>query len=508
MKRSPSAALTIGWRLVHFVAAALIALLLTTGLRLAWYRNPEWPDSWRNLIDTVSLSGKVHQWHLEAGLLLLSLAIFYLTIALCGGLFQRARELRQQSSRSLGSIILSFGIVALLTALLSGLGMYSNVTYGIPAILIVAVHSWSSIVLVVLVVAILVMAITSKLLGRSSEKKSGAATPDLAIRKRAGLLFVVAIIIAAGSTIWLTPFVKEPPTLFCAIQNRNVTVDGKETDLEWFGVNEIEINVNGGRNFPEGNSTIRLKSFRSRFYVYFLIKWNDPDRSYNRHLEKTERGWVEQFTEPVNVFGEDYMWEDGLAVSFHKDKSGCMATCHLGSSAGLGRHYTSGDTADSWYWKAVSTNPAWQAEDGWWGEDIDAVFGGSHVDNQAGGGYRSNLNREWGQPYFLPRFHRIRHWIDITTETYDPYSVEEDTFSVGGLVPSVVVAPAMGDVANVRARARWRGGVWTLEMSRAVVSGSPFDIPLIGEVYLSLAPFNNSRKGHASNLRPIRLLFK
>lgn len=508
MKRSLSATITIGWRLAHLTAVALVTLLLATGLRLAWYRHPEWSDQWRRLIDAVSLSGKVLEWHLEAGFALLCLALFYLTKVITGGRSEPAMESRQQSGRSLRSIIILFGICSASIALLSGLGMYSNLADRFFADAIVLIHSVSSAALVVVLIVVSIMMMASKLTGGRSRKRDGTVAPNSALRRGAGLSFIAAIIAATCGAVWLIPFLEKPPTLICVMQNRNVMVDGKERDLEWFGVNEIEVVVKGGSNLPGGRSRVRVKSFRNRYTVFFLIKWIDPDRSYNRHLEKTERGWIEQGTEPLSRFGENHLWEDGLAISLHKKQSGCMATCHLGGSEGLGRHYTAGDTADVWHWKAVSTDPAWQAEDGWWGENIDKVFGGSHVDNQAGGGYRSNLNREWDQPYFLPRFYGIRHWIDITARTYDSYSVEGDTFSVGALVPSVVVAPAMGDVADVRARARWRGGVWTLEMSRRIASGSPFDLPLIGEVYLSLAPFNNSRKGHAFNLRPIRLLIE
>jgi hypothetical protein len=64
----------------------------------------------------------------------------------------------------------------------------------------------------------------------------------------------------------------------------------------------------------------------------------------------------------------------------------------------------------------------------------------------------------------------------------------------------------IGDAADVRARGRWRGGTWTLEIARRRATGSASDLIFRDELYLGVAVFDNAEKQHAYHVRPVRLV--
>jgi hypothetical protein len=172
----------------------------------------------------------------------------------------------------------------------------------------------------------------------------------------------------------------------------------------------------------------------------------------------------------------------------------------------MGLHYTDGDTADVWQWCAVSTNPIRRADDGWWTSYNNDSLGGRHLDNLASGGYFENLNIDWQQPYFLPVHPGVRHWIDPRFEHVTPYFGGEDSFSIGTQIPAVIVTQFRGDRGDVRAAGRWEHGLWTLELSRPLRTGSSFDIDLRSVSYMGVALFDNAASKHTFHLRPVKLV--
>ena len=81
-------------------------------------------------------------------------------------------------------------------------------------------------------------------------------------------------------------------------------------------------------------------------------------------------------------------------------------------------------------------------------------------------------------------------------------------FEVGAIQPAVVTLPFMGDRGDIRVRGIWARGVWTVELSRAINTGSPFDMALTGTVWMSLASFDNSEKMHSYHFKPIKLIIE
>jgi hypothetical protein len=87
------------------------------------------------------------------------------------------------------------------------------------------------------------------------------------------------------------------------------------------------------------------------------------------------------------------------------------------------------------------------------------------------------------------------------------YSETLDTYPVGTLLPNIVIEPFQGDRANIRAKARWANGRWTLEVRRALDTKSEFDVAFSTErpVYLTLATYNRSQTRHSEHIKPVQL---
>lgn len=88
-----------------------------------------------------------------------------------------------------------------------------------------------------------------------------------------------------------------------------------------------------------------------------------------------------------------------------------------------------------------------------------------------------------------------------------PYSEALDTYPEGTLLPNIVTEPFRGDRADVRAKAHWHRGRWTLEVSRALDTQSAYDVAFLTgrPVYLTLAPYNRSQTRHSEHIKPVQL---
>jgi hypothetical protein len=500
-----SSSYSLAVRLAHFVSIFLLLLLFATGVRLAWLDGDFFSRGTGDLVDTVALTGHIHNLHLICGVILVAVGCFYFVYLLLGGEASRLLLLFLDRRYSFTKKI--FYLLALVVgavSFLSGVTLFNGLYVGSEGYTFMKLlHFYSFVFLVVFTVVHVVDVVISKGMWIN---EIFFAEPGRGFFNAGA--FAAAALPAFGIGVFTYMVLSRPKTLVCKEQNRNIVVDGKAYDIEWLGVDSLVVQTGGGINFAGGSSQVTVKTFHNGQHIYFLLKWTDQTRSFNRHLIKTKDEWVEQASQYIDIFGESIYAEDKVALTFQRDRKGCLATCHVRTPEKMGLHYTDGDTVDVWEWMAVSTNPAGQATDGWWGVWADANMGGRHYDNIASGGYRSNLNEGWMQPYFLPQYGDWRAWIWIDAYDYEPYYEDKDTFSIGARIPAVLVAPATGDRGDVQARGRWYNGVWTVELARRLSTGSSFDAAFRGEWYLGIAPFDNAVSKHAYHLKPIRLVIE
>jgi thiosulfate reductase cytochrome b subunit len=329
-------------------------------------------------------------------------------------------------------------------------------------------------------------------------------------------------------------------------------LDGDPGDPIWARAEAAVFRTVKGMNNPHDHVDVKVKAVHDGQHVYFQFQWADPDVSFKRYpLVKTENGWKVLQTAFDNADESQY-YEDKLSVYFTDVRNGsCATTCHVGAGPHADRnekhglHYTTGgETGDVWHWKAVRTNfngeltgePGYM-DDQYFGPAVpikdpkDRYTGGYYADpDKTGGGYAYNFTKvdpkkPLADTYVLPKLlpptngiapnpdpktheHGVTWWIHKSQGI--PYTKEADTYPVGTLIPNIVISHFSGDRADVRAKAAWRDGKWTLEARRVLDTKSKYDVPFVpGEpVYLTIATYNRTQVRHGEHIKPTRLMLQ
>jgi thiosulfate reductase cytochrome b subunit len=368
---------------------------------------------------------------------------------------------------------------------------------------------------------------------------------------RAGLVSLAIVLpVIAGLYLWN----EVPETLTVVRAKGDVpapVLDGDPGDAAWSLATPVTIRTVKGVNNPRAHVDVTVKALHDGKQVYFQYQWDDPDASFKRYpLQKTAEGWKVLHTsfEPAD---ENAFYEDKLSMYITDVPNGsCAATCHMGTGPHAARgekhgvHQTKGEVGDIWHWKAVRTDPmgADKNEPGFMDDQhfrgpdplpldrTNRFTGGYQADPGRGWGYQYNfekidpykkLAKTYVRPLFLPATDALAPNPDPKTSDHAetwwiqragaiPYSEAADTFPVGALIPNIVLEPFKGDRADVRAKAEWRQGRWTLEARRALDTGSPFDVAFVPgrPVYISIAAYNRTQTRHSEHIRPVRVVLE
>jgi thiosulfate reductase cytochrome b subunit len=367
---------------------------------------------------------------------------------------------------------------------------------------------------------------------------------------RAGLVaFAIVLPVVAGLYLW-NEIPETLPVVHIEGDLPAPVLDGDPSDGAWDRARAVTIRTVKGVNHGRGQVDVLVKALHDRKRVYFQFQWDDPDVSSKRWpLMKTEGGWKVLQT-AFEAADENVYYEDKLAMYITDVPNGsCAETCHLGvgpySARGQkhGLHYTRGEVGDLWHWKSVRTNPMGAAtgQPGFIDDqhfrgpdpvpaDLTTRYTGGYYADPGRGGYDYNfqkvdpykpLAQTYVLPLFLPRAngiapnadpatseHGVTWWIERASAI--PYTKAADTYPVGTLIPNVVIDAPEGDRADVRARAAWRQGRWTLEAHRILDTKSPYDIAFaLGKpVYITIATYNRTETRHSEHIRPVRVVLE
>lgn len=191
-----------------------------------------------------------------------------------------------------------------------------------------------------------------------------------------------------------------------------------------------------------------------------------------------------------------------------------MATCHPGETKAYGNKYTAsaGETGDIWHWKSVRTGPVGQIDDQYVddtrydkGKSPEA---GRKSDARTGGGYSDNQTSDRKLPQFgLPGNKPAPpYWIVDS----DKVPFDDAKYKPGDEVPGIIISPFKGDRGDISSAQMWRDGVWTLEFTRKLDTGSKTDVQfsdLKKSYYFGVAIFDNAQVRHAWNAGAIKLVF-
>ncbi|HEU0294329.1 MAG TPA: ethylbenzene dehydrogenase-related protein [Anaerolineales bacterium] len=307
------------------------------------------------------------------------------------------------------------------------------------------------------------------------------------------------------------------------------TLDGVADDAAWANAQETTISVAGG--FNNFGTDVTIKSVYDGDNVYFLLSYADPSESWFRSpWQKQEDGTWKQIKDPNDKGGDNNaVYEDKFALIWPINNSiknfetaGCFLACHAGENSDVkpfGNKYTSaeGELGDIWHWKSIRNDG--QIDDqylDWTKFDAEkAKEAGRKSDKKDSGGYADNFASmpdpadasktvpDKSRPGFTSPS------VDLTTGApgyildSEKVALDQaalDALPVGTYLPGIVKSPIVGDRGDISAAWKWADGVWTIEFSRKLTTGSETDVQfsdLAGIYYFGVAVFENAQVRHA-----------
>jgi hypothetical protein len=377
--------------------------------------------------------------------------------------------------------------------------------------------------------------------------------PNPGQRSRRPLLLasVVAVPAAIGAVgIDLT----SRDTLVVRTTGTPPTLDGLLDDATWRDARVVRVRTQQGANLGgSGTSTVEIRAVREGSRIHFAFRWEDPTRSLARlPMVKRADGWHVNAKRAGDADVVDF-YEDKFSIILSRSNAfGGGGATHMGPKPLAGKpsalnerglHYTTdGSVIDMWQWKASRGGLLGYVDDQYIGPPREPSAAEAVKRARYQGGYWSDPGRAFYtynfgfegpggyagpvKPKRLPispaatmralgpldlldpdRGHdEGTLWWMMEADTV-PYSEAADALiPVGTVMPGVLIAGNYeGDRADVRGGARWKDGVWTLEASRELRTGSPYDIEIVpgGTLYLWVAVFDHNQTRHTRHARPV-----
>ena len=301
-------------------------------------------------------------------------------------------------------------------------------------------------------------------------------------------------------------------------------LDGMADDDVWKNAPETTIGVSGGAN--NGATEVAMKSVYADDQVYVLLTWADPTKSFLRApWEKQADGSWSVLKDPDDKGSDNNLYyEDKLSLIWSIDASlanfkagGCFTLCHAGENGDVkpyGNKYTAeaGQKGDIWHWKSVRNLN--QLDDQYLDHtrySKETPGAGRKGDPKESGGYVKNQTEDKKLPAFMlpvgqPTDGSPGYILDSEKVPFD-----DTQFKAGDRIPGIIKAQFVGDRGDIAASWTWDSGVWTLELSRKLVTGSEFDVQfqdLDATYSFGVATFDNAQVRHAFAVMSTPFVFK
>lgn len=334
------------------------------------------------------------------------------------------------------------------------------------------------------------------------------------------------------SAMFHMPVNAAPNTLIAAKASAAPVLDGVADDPVWKSAAAVELKFGkganlGGESLGKGKTAGTLKAAYVGDTLYMVLQYNDPTHSQRRSpfVKQADGSW-KKLKDPDDKGGDNnkyyedkaaMIWPIGNSIADFKS-DGCFSACHDDEPPKpYGNKYTEteGELGDIWHFKTVRTGPIGQVDDQWLDdtryEPKKAKGAGRHGDAKTGGGYK-NIDLKDGKPEFMnkdgkPANNGGTYWLKAT----DKAAFDDSKFKPGDEVASIMIAPFEGDRGDISAGMAWKDGVWTMEMSRKLVTGSKTDVEfddLSTEYLFGVSVFDNAQVRHAFVKRPLALRFE
>ncbi|MHC4849065.1 MAG: ethylbenzene dehydrogenase-related protein [Planctomycetota bacterium] len=235
-----------------------------------------------------------------------------------------------------------------------------------------------------------------------------------------------------------------------------INVDGNGGDPGWRHAHDVKIPLTG-----EGPGLVTIRSVHNDQYLYFLLIWRD-DRVDMGNICRYEKPGVWKMYE-----GEDallfFFPPRELAESFR------ARGFHTFVQDGEFKHPGEEGFADAWYWGAQTTRPHLRARDHWL-RPQQRLRGDSQPDNSDN---VLNWSAEYAGPVAVPA--KVTAKSNWYLQAKDAQSLDaikmarmKKESNYGWTVPAILHRPFAGSRADVVASSRHAGGVWVVEVARAL----------------------------------------
>lgn len=325
--------------------------------------------------------------------------------------------------------------------------------------------------------------------------------------------------IVIGLAIWISFGIVGAAGTLNSVKVTAVPVIDGEPESIWDQAGVMTVNVAGGAN--SGAHTVTLKSVYTDDSIYFLAQWDDTTESLRRlpWQKQSDGTWKQLATPNVKEGGENTYYEDKFAQIWNInmpafDSSGCFSTCHAGENPDekdFGNKYAAnpGEMADIWHMKIVRTNPTGYVDDQYLDSTrfnkTGAADAGRHSD-PGGSPYSNNINAASNAPNYTSADQPAPpYWI--LDDQKQPFA---DTYTTDDEIAGIIVKPPTGDRADIKGKAVYADGKWTLEYGRKLVTGSQYDVQfsdMTKEYSFGTAIFDNAQTRHSYETGVSKLVF-
>lgn len=293
-------------------------------------------------------------------------------------------------------------------------------------------------------------------------------------------------------------------------------IDGTPESI-WDQATAMTVKVAGGAN--TGSHVVTLKSVYTDDSVYFLAAWNDPTESLRREpwVKQANNSW-KQLKDPDDKGGDDNKYyEDKFAQIWNInstgfDTTGCFVTCHVGEAGkSFGNKYTAnpGEMADIWHAKLVRTNPSSYIDDQYLDStryDKDKAPDAGRKSDPGLVPYYTNINAANNAPNYTSADQPAPpYWI--FDDQKQPFN---DTYKANDEIAAIITRPPDGDRADIKARAVYADGNWTMEYGRKLATGSQYDVQFSDmkkEYSFGTAVFDGAQVRHSFETGVSKLVF-
>lgn len=274
---------------------------------------------------------------------------------------------------------------------------------------------------------------------------------------------------------------------------------------EWSSAKESTLVNDGAAGGPFEKKTLEVKVkavYTKGGNISMLVSWPDAEKSSSKEAWKNTGG----------AWKRDKGDEDKLAFNWEIKRiknfatKGCAVVCHSDAKNHDDWKYhseTATERGDMWIWKAATTGPLAHAEDGYVDDDSRKSDGGT-------GKAKKNETSDKSKPKFMQDPAKKASAAGALVDGETAEIKDHKKFKSGDVVPSWILSPFSGSMADVKTVAKHENGKWTVMMQRKLETGDKendvtFDTRR--DYTFGLAVFNNSSKHNSYNSGPTKLIF-